>query len=221
MCRVSSFRLTPPTKGVSWRQYGGETMTDYTGYTTQVPAEAEHSWQAGTLGERWRTTTDGYAVALRFYKGGTLGGGLHILLLYTAAGTELARITSSDTGVTSGWITKTLTNAIAISSTTSYMTAVYWPAATGRYPETTGLHTATLSASGGNVMWSPAASAGAGNGTYNFSTAPSFPTSDLLHSGTFNDFVLRVGGTPTTLTTTGVVSTASFGDLAIICPIGF
>lgn len=195
-------------------------MTDYTGYTTQTPAEAEHSWQAGTLGERWRTTANGDCVALRFYKGGTLGGGLHILLLYNAAGTELARITSSDTAITSGWITKTLTDAIAISSTTSYMSAVYWPAAQGRYPETTGFHTATLSASGGNVMWSPAASAGAGNGTYNFSTAPSFPVSDLLHSGTFNDFVLRVE-TATTITATGMASPVAFGGISIICPVGF
>lgn len=196
-------------------------MPDYTGYTTQLPADSVHSYAVGTLGDRWRTTTNGYAVALRFYKGGSEAGGIHILLLYNAAGTELTRITSSDTAVTSGWITKTLTDAVAISSTTSYVAATFWPAVGGRYAITDGLHTTTLSASGGNVMWSPAASAGAGNGIYNFSSIPTFPTSDLFHSGSFSDFILRVGGVTLSTTTVGILQSFGIGGAMFICPHGF
>lgn len=172
-------------------------MADYTGYSDQVPAQvnAIEPGFPGTYGDRWRTDTNGYVTALRFYKGTNVGGGLHVMLLYNAAGTELARITSSDTDVVCpAWVTKTLTSAIAITSTTSYVATTWWAGENANSCQTSSLHATSIN---NPPLFAPIGSVGAYQGLYTFGAAPSFPTSHWADAGYFNDFVLTIPDTQT------------------------
>src|SRR5690242_20305655 len=89
-----------------------------------TPAQAAVSdGQAIEVGVKFRTDTDGYITALRFYKG-TANTGTHTGHLWTASGTQLATATFSNE-TASGWQQVQLAQPVQITANTTYV-ASYW-----------------------------------------------------------------------------------------------
>src|SRR5687768_6518150 len=98
--------------------------------STAAPAVAEADDAASVeLGVKFRSDVAGEIVALRFYKGAG-NAGPHVGNLWSATGTNLARVTF--TGETaSGWQRMELSTPAAVAAGVTYVASVFCPQ--GRY----------------------------------------------------------------------------------------
>lgn len=81
------------------------------------------------LGLKFRSNTDGYVTAIRFYKGSG-NTGTHLGHLWSATGAQLGEVTFRNESAT-GWQTASFTSPILIRANTTYIASYYAP--NGRY----------------------------------------------------------------------------------------
>jgi hypothetical protein len=141
--------------------YGGTTEQFSIWEDTAVPAViSDPDASAVELGVKFRSDSDGYITALRFYKGPS-NTGIHVGNLWTASGALLASVTFANE-TASGWQTQILPVPVAISAdmtyVASYHTSVGYYSANGAYFSSSGFNNLPLRAladgeEGGNGVY--------------------------------------------------------------------
>jgi|GEM_PF-1498929 len=124
---------------------------------------------ATEVGVKFRSATNGYITALRYYRG-PANPGPHIGSLWTSGGTKLASVTFSNETAT-GWQEQALPAPVAIPANTTYIASYHAPQ--GGY-STTPFYFASQGATNGPLRALSDAEAG-GNGVYKYGPAMSFP----------------------------------------------
>ena len=143
------------------------------------------------LGLKFRSSTDGFITAIRFYKG-TQNTGVHVGHLWTASGTLLASATFSNESAT-GWQQVTLNTPVAVTANTTYVVSYHAPngfyAATGAAFATAGVLNPPLEALSNT--------AAGGNGVYRYGAA-GFPTQTFNSTNYLVDVVFVTSVAPDT-----------------------
>jgi mono/diheme cytochrome c family protein len=125
------------------------------------------------LGVKFRTSTNGFITGVRFYKG-TGNTGAHIGNLWSSTGQSLARATFTNETAT-GWQTVTFATPIAVTANTVYVASYFAPV--GHYSANSAYFTAPVE-NGGVRLLSSAESGG--NGVFSYAATTTFP------NGTYN-----------------------------------
>jgi hypothetical protein len=134
------------------------------------------------VGVRFRSSVDGYASGIRFYKGPG-NTGTHVAHLWTNSGAKLAEETfSAESGA--GWQQVTFATPVAISANTTYVASYYAPA--GHYAADPA-YFASASTAGGPLSALASGSDGP-NGLYRYG-ASGFPTSSYNSTNYWVDVV--------------------------------
>jgi hypothetical protein len=159
--------------------------------STAAPAVVEADDAASVeLGVRFRSDVAGSIVALRFYKGAG-NAGPHIGNLWTAAGTNLARVTFAGE-TASGWQQMDLPVPVAIAAGTTYVASCFCPQ--GRYAADNG----AFATQGRDAppLHAPADGVEGGNGVYAYAGSTSFPTETFQSTNYWVDVVFRAAQAP-------------------------
>ena len=161
-----------------------------------VPADGDTA--SVELGVRFRSTTEGWVTAIRFYKSAQ-NRGTHTGTLWSSTGTPLARTTFA-AETTSGWQQATLSTPVRLAKNTDYVASYHSPG--GRYADDAG----ALSASRPKVTNALTATAG----VYDY--AGGFPTKVWDSSNYYVDVVFTTAGSnaaPVTSTRTAGSGTST------------
>jgi hypothetical protein len=168
--------------------------------------------KAVELGVKFRSDSDGFVSAIRFYKGGTANGGTHTGSLWTAGGTLLGQATFvGETG--SGWQTAYFTAPIPITADTTYVASYFAPL--GRYSLDTDYFLT-------EVANAPLRAPSGPNGVFSYGATSRFPTSTNRSSNYWVDVVFEraqlVATAPGSAVQPGTstpVATGSGGSIAL------
>lgn len=177
---------------------GGAQAAAVSIFTSQTPSSADNNdAQALTVATRFTSTAGGTVTGVRFYRAVTAPTSV-IGLLYTEAGTELARVTFG--AFTTGWNTATFATPVSVTSGATYRVA-YWSSGpyvnTGAaFPVTNGVLTANA-------------------GFFGYGASPAFPTSQFNNANYFAD-VLFVSGVAATVPATPLAPTVAGGDSQVV-----
>ncbi len=212
----------------------GNTEIPSTGVTINVTAGPCCSiWDASTvppgllddgdtssveLGTKFRTDTDGFITAVRFYKG-SANTGTHRGSLWTAAGTLLGTVTF--TGETaSGWQQANFATAIPITANTTYVVSYHAPV--GHY---TGTDAYFGTAVDNPPLHALQTGADGPNGLYAYGANTVFPTNSFNAENYWADVVFtsvpQVDTTPPTVTSKSPSSGATAVDPASAVTVTF
>ncbi|BAZ49412.1 Ig domain protein group 1 domain protein [Nostoc sp. NIES-4103] len=135
------------------------------------------------LGVKFQSDVNGYITGVRFYKGAS-NTGTHVGTVWSSTGTQLARATFSNE-TASGWQQVNLTTPVAISANTTYVvsyhTNVGYYSLDQGYFANAGVDNSPLHALSN--------ASGNGNGVYNYSANPAFPSSTFNSSNYWVDIV--------------------------------
>ena len=194
--RIRGGSADPRVKDIS----GNPMTTQFNStFTTTAQAASISIWNSSTLpanpsandpngvelGLKFRSDVAGQITAIRFYKG-ALNTGTHIVSLWAADGTLLARETSSGE-TASGWQTVTLSTPVNISANTTYIVSYFtssgFYAADLDYFLINGVDNGPLHALNDGV--------GGGNGVYAYGSSPQFPSNSYRSSNYWVDIVFR------------------------------
>ena len=161
------------------------------------------------LGTKFRTDTDGFITAVRFYKG-SANTGTHRGSLWTAAGTLLGTVTF--TGETaSGWQQANFATAIPITANTTYVVSYHAPV--GHY---TGTDAYFGTAVDNPPLHALQTGADGPNGLYAYGANTVFPTNSFNAENYWADVVFtsvpQVDTTPPTVTSKSPSSGATAVD---------
>lgn len=180
--------------------------------TNPVPAApSANDGSAVELGIKFRTSTVGSVVGLRFYKGSG-NTGTHTGSIWSASGTRL--VTATFSGETAGgWQTVSFAKPVSISANTTYVASYYAPM--GHYAYTYDQFTTAL------VAGSLTAPAGA-NGVYRYGSS-GFPTSSWRSTNYWVEPLFLPATAPPTsstsaVSTTPVTTTTSRSTSASVSP---
>ena len=132
--------------------------------------------QAVELGVKFRSATDGYITALRFYRGASNTGTTFVGHLWTASGTQLAEATFP-TGTPDGWQDVALATPVAISADTTYIASYH--TSSGYAVNTAYFTEANRSAFERPPLRALVNGEAGGNGVYNYGPSGSFPSNSV------------------------------------------
>jgi hypothetical protein len=160
-------------------------------FTNQVPANAnQRDNDVGiSLGTRFRSSVNGYVTGLRFYKGPG-NEGTHTGQLWSSTGTLIAAATYTNE-TASGWQQVNLQTPVAITAGVDYI--VTYHSSLGYYSSTANFFTGDLV---NGPLTAPADANGVGNGLFQYSPTPVFPTQTSQQRNYFVDLVFNttIGG---------------------------
>jgi hypothetical protein len=160
-------------------------------FTTQVPANAnQRDNDAGiSVGTRFRSSVNGFVTGLRFYKGPG-NEGTHLGQLWSSSGTLIAEATYTNE-TASGWQQVNLQTPVAITAGVDYI--VTYHSSLGYYSSTANFFTGDLV---NGPLTAPADANGQGNGLFQYSATPVFPTQTSQQRNYFVDLVFNttIGG---------------------------
>jgi hypothetical protein len=185
---------------------GGGTITNL--FTTQTPVAGTDNDHQGTVGQevgvKFTSTAAGTITGIRFYK--TSGNtGTHIGELYSSAGARLAQATFTNE-TASGWQQVSFSSPVTITANTTY-TAAYF-SSLGNYTEENDyfLHhsvtNAPLTAPSDGTIGGNGTDPGNGQGTYKYSSTPTFPN-QLYRSANYWVDVIFQSGPPSAIASAG------------------
>ena len=157
--------------------------TSTTIFTTQTPAgPTESDGSALELGVKFRASTSGIILGVRFYK--TSGNsGTHTGELYSSTGTRLAQAVFSGETAT-GWQQVLFSSPVAITAGTTYVAAYF--SSPGNYTSTTNYFTTAVV---NGPITALADGTDGSNGVYKYSTTPAFPSSTYQKSNYWVDAI--------------------------------
>ena len=165
-------------------------------FGTQTPSTTSEADSAAVeLGMRFRASTTGTVVGLKFYKGPG-NDGIHIGHLWTKAGVLLAAVTFSNE-TAGGWQTATFDAPQAVAANTTYV--VSYHTNSGHYAADYDVFTAART---NGVLTAPADLLNAPNGAFRYG-AGGFPTSSWRSTNYYVDPLFQAGTvvSPTTVST--------------------
>jgi hypothetical protein len=147
-----------------------------------VPSSSDSG--AVNVGLQFSPAVDGWVSGIRFYKGpGNTGS--HIGQLWSADGTLLGKVTFTSESA-SGWQEADFSSPIAVSANTTYVASYFAP--NGGYAYTAGGF-ADSGVSNGPLTAPQSSAVSGGNGVYNYSGSPSFPSSTYNSNNYWVDVV--------------------------------
>jgi hypothetical protein len=139
------------------------------------------------VGNKFRTTVNGYVTALKFYRGADNPGTTYVGHLWTSSGTLLAEATFA-TGTPAGWQQVNLSVPVSITSNTTYV--VSYHSSTG-YAVSRGYFTvANQAAYTGPIVYALTDGMDGGNGVFNYGTGAVFPNT-AYNTNYWTDVVFR------------------------------
>jgi hypothetical protein len=168
---------------------------------TALPATiTDPDTQAIEVGVKFRTDAAGYITGLRFYKG-PANTGVHVGNLWSAAGTNLSRVTFSNETAT-GWQEQRFAQPVPIYPNTTYVASYFAP--NGAYSSSLDYFAAS------GVTNSPLralsdAEAG-GNGVYRYGTTSQFPNLTYRSENYWVDVMFKPGNLLNTAPAAGTLS---------------
>lgn len=178
----------PGTANLGWVNSLYVQPTQTTIFTSQTPTGAAGPDAPVNLGMKFRSTSAGFIVGLRFYRLATMVGP-HTLTLYDSSGTVLASVAVGGGSETiSGWQNVMLPTAYAIASATTYMVALY--VADSVYEAENNYFTSTGVTNG--VLTALQTGVDGPNGVYGYGGAPAFPTSTFADSFYWVDVIFQL-----------------------------
>jgi hypothetical protein len=135
------------------------------------------------LGVRFTTDTSGWIKGIRFYKGAG-NTGTHIGSLWDASGNLLGQVTFSGESA-AGWEQANFSSSIAVTANTMYVASYLAP--NGNYAADSGM----FANAGVNSapLHAPQTGANAGNGLYQYTNSPLFPTNSYNGTNYWVDVV--------------------------------
>lgn len=137
-----------------------------------VPSGSDADTNAVEVGTKFRATTNGYVMGVRFYKF-TGNTGTHVGNLWTTTGTRLATVTFTNESAT-GWQQATFSSPVAINANTTYVISYHAPG--GRYAVNTNYWATAVN----NPPLRGLQNGEDGpNGVYAYGTTSSFPTNSF------------------------------------------
>ena len=134
------------------------------------------------VGVKFQSGQSGWITAIRFYKGATNVGN-HVVSLWTASGTLLARAPVGGESA-SGWQEAQLDAPVQVSAGTTYVASYYAPS--GRYALTLNYYGTAYSKP---PLSAPSDASSGGNGVYSYGSAPLFPNHSFSASNYWVDVV--------------------------------
>jgi len=155
---------------------------------TATPESAGGPGNPLETGVRFQTTSNGYITGVRFYKFAS-NTGTHVGSLWTNTGTLLARTTFTNE-TASGWQTALFTTPVAVTANTPYVASYFSPS--GGFSASLSYFTSAVS---NPPLVALADGQAGGNGLFDYSDSPTFPTRsslsrnywvDVLYSSTPN-----------------------------------
>jgi hypothetical protein len=194
---TASATLTPtPTRTPTFTPTATPTPTATTPATgtfriwgpTATPATVNGTdTSAVEVGVKFRTSQSGSVLGLRFYKG-TGNTGTHVGSLWSRTGGLMARATF--TGETaSGWQQVTFATPVAVTANTTYVVSYFAP--NGRYSYTSNQFGSSAVSNG--PLTALRNGTDGGNGVYQYTNSPAFPTSSFNATNYWVDVVFTVG----------------------------
>lgn len=141
------------------------------------------------LGVKFRASTSGEVVGLRFYKG-PQNTGAHSGHLWTSTGTLLGTLTFANE-TASGWQEARFASPIAITAGTTYVASYLAPA--GHYSADAN-YFASDHASG--ILTAPSSASSGGNGVYNYGSTPAFPNQTYNATNYWVDVIVSAQQAP-------------------------
>ncbi|NWF61074.1 MAG: DUF4082 domain-containing protein [Fischerella sp.] len=134
------------------------------------------------LGVKFRSDVNGYIKGIRFYKS-PQNTNTHVGTLWNSSGQQLAQVTfTSETA--SGWQQANFAQPVAINANTVYVASYHTDV--GKYSVTENYFTSAVDKPPLHAL---ADGASGGNGVYNYSANPAFPTSSYASSNYWVDVV--------------------------------
>ena len=177
------------------------TYSLWTNTTTPATASAADA-RAIEVGVKFKADSDGVISAIRFYKGAQ-NTGTHTVSLWTVAGVLLGRVVSSGE-TTSGWQQVTLPSPVSISANMTYIAS---------YHTTSGFYAFNGNYFGSQFNNAPlralADGPSGGNGLFQVSGSPIFPTQTYSSGNFWVDVVFGAGSGPPPDSTPPVISAIS------------
>jgi phosphodiesterase/alkaline phosphatase D-like protein len=165
--------------------------------TPTVPSSSDTT--AVELGMRFRADSDGYITGLRFYKGAT-NTGLHVVSLWSNAGTPLASATVAFESA-SGWQEVGFASPVPVTANTTYVASYFAP--TGGYAVTLGGFATAIDAPPLHAL---ADNFDGRTGVYRYGSG-GFPTSTYMASNYWVDVVFVPAPDTTVPVITNVAAT--------------
>ena len=145
-----------------------------------TPASSDAN--AVEVGVKFQSSQSGWITAIRFYKGSTNVGN-HVVSLWTAGGTLLARAPVGGESA-SGWQEAQLDAAVHVSAGTTYIASYFAPS--GHYALNLGYYGTAYSKP---PLSAPSDASSGGNGVYSYGSAPLFPNHSFSASNYWVDVV--------------------------------
>jgi hypothetical protein len=167
---------------------------------------AANDTSAVELGVKFRSQSDGYIVALRFYKGPG-NTGIHVGKIWTRTGTQLASVTFTNE-TASGWQQAILATPVPVTANTTYVASYH--TTVGRYAANSGYFTSSPFTNA--PLQALVNGADGSNGVYRYG-ASAFPDQSFNASNYWVDVVFNTApsfdNTPPTVTTVSPTSAAT------------
>jgi hypothetical protein len=140
---------------------------------TATPESAGGPGNPLETGVRFQTTSNGYITGIKFYKFAS-NTGTHVGSLWTNTGTLLARTTFTNE-TASGWQTALFTTPVAVTANTPYVASYFSPS--GGFSASLSYFTSAVS---NPPLVALADGQAGGNGLFDYSSSPTFPTRSSL-----------------------------------------
>jgi methionine-rich copper-binding protein CopC len=176
-----------------------------------VPGQpATDDTSAVEVGVKFRSDVAGFISGVRFYKGGTSKGGIHVGHLWTNAGALLASATFTNE-TSFGWQQVNFATPVAITAGTTYVASYFAPlgeyAADSGYFASSGVNSGPLHALADGVD--------GGDGVFIYSSSGAFPTQTFASTNYWVDIVFNSSTQDTTPpTVTGEFPSANATNIA-------
>ncbi len=168
-----------------------------------IPAIVSDSDTAAVeLGVKVTPAKSGEIRAVRFYKS-TANTGTHVASVWSSTGQLLGRATFTNE-TASGWQRVQLSPAVAVKAGTTYVVSYHAPR--GRYSINRSFFATAATVSGD--LTAPRSTSASGNGVYNYSSSPAFPTQSWNASNYWVDLEF-VADTATQTTPTAPTTSAN------------
>jgi hypothetical protein len=146
------------------------TASPKTIWSTPVLTEPWRSDAGVTLGVKFRSSVPGKVVGVRFWKASVHDSGLHTGLLYSAAGSLLAKAAFTSES-TAGWQEVRFSTPVAIAANTTYVAGYHSSTGWSAYT-----HYFTFMSGESTPLLAPRSGIDGANGLYIYGSQPAFPT---------------------------------------------
>lgn len=170
---------------------------------TQPAIPSHYDTNPVEIGMRFKSSTGGEVLGLRFFKGAE-NTGTHVGNLWSAGGTKLASVTFTNESA-SGWQTAALSTPVRLEAGKTYVVSYFAPK--GRYAAQGGYFTDNAATNG--PLTAMADTSTSHNGVYRYGSSSGFPSSSYKGTNYWVDMVFQPDSGSTSTTQAPTTSTTA------------